>query len=357
MADFVTQPTIVKKDLAVRESILGVLKAKDRADLGTIRVADFEKVISDFGLTRESLAVKNVLAHCSVDASENLDFNQLKQQLATERNVHNAKAITSKKPNKSKGAIKPAIPQVAGLRKEELLSKKRQEQAVQELTAEVLNVYKMLAHHEIDRDAAVHLLSQHHIYPTKEFVKVASKMATVDVSFTDFSRALTNSDPYFRTQDIAVVDAGVVNAGSKKPAPLDKFAAPVLSTGKRVYKAPKSKHFALPDEVPPVEVLTPGKRLAESVAYKSSVGGVLNENGRSSLGDNTELDLKIEASYGVGRRHATVDQEQGALDLARAQLSHGDCISWQQGQTELEIRNASMEKPSGRKVSFVGNCR
>ena len=84
-------------------------------------------------------------------------------------------------------------------------------------------------------------------------------------------------------------------------------------------------------------------------AEKGVVGALLNETGDSWLGNPHQVDWSASPS---GRRHHVQDESFNP-DWARAQLNHGDCISWQQYETELEARNAALERPVGRKVSFL----
>ena len=325
-----------------------MLNAKDRSGSGSVHISDFDKVIGDFGFTREDQTVKNVIEHCNVDSNEYVDFSALKDELSKERSIHNAKVVSSK-PNRFRGVIAPAVPQTAGvLREEKRLSKERQAATVQEVGAEVRKVYKMLSHHEIDKDAALILLSEQRIFPTKEFIKIAAEMEAGEVPFADFNRALTTSDPHPEADVILQAETTAVFAGAIKPKVIDRFSE--ANPGRKLFKAPPSQHFVDPANAPEVEERKFSRRFtAAAKAKKSSMGTVFNENGRSQLGNLQHLeDLELDAN---GRRHNITDPELNP-ELARAQMHHGDCISWQQEElSELEQRNAAEAKPMGKKVS------
>lgn len=84
-------------ELAVRESILGVLCAKDLEGDGIIHSSDFRSAVADLGFPFGSSVVESCLVHCRLDQSGYIDFNQLKVELAKERKVFNDK-VQEKKP-------------------------------------------------------------------------------------------------------------------------------------------------------------------------------------------------------------------------------------------------------------------
>ena len=69
--------TTTNTDLSIRETILGVLKAKDIEKSGVIHTSDFRSALSDLGFPYGSKVVENILVHCKLDANGNIDFNLL----------------------------------------------------------------------------------------------------------------------------------------------------------------------------------------------------------------------------------------------------------------------------------------
>ena len=341
------QSSSPRKDLAVRESILGVLKSKDRAGNETINLSEFDSVIQAFGLSWESTAVKNVLEHCKIDKNENINYSALKAELLAEKQRLNTVA--------KQGVRRPVVvatPQASGLIKEkQQMVREKQQRAVQQQTDQVLTIYNMLSNHTINKNTAVNLLSQHQIYPTKELLKIAGEMEINEVPFAEFNRALTIGDPFPRASAILATEATAVLAGSPRRAPVDRFAPENSSPGRRLFETPPSQHFVPPEEFAITEFIKPGRKFLDHDgqlprAKVALMGAVFNESGESWLGNPEDVDWSTSPS---GRRHAAVDDRFNP-NLARAQLSHGDCISWSQYETELEARNAALARPEGRKV-------
>jgi hypothetical protein len=334
-----------KKDLAVKESILGVLTAKDKSGTGSLPISEFDKVVNAFGLSWDNPAVRNVLDHCRMEGGDRMNFSALKHELAAEK-----KRLTAKPIMKAKSPSVLATPKVSGLLKEQqAYMREKQQRAVQEQVTHVNTVYKMLANHEIDRNIAVNLLGQHQIYPTKELLKVAADMELGEVSFAEFNRALTASDPFPRASAIVQAQTSSQLAGATRPPAVDKFVAEEAVPGRKLYDSPPSQVACLGDEILGPEPIKFTRKLAEDARGKECVMGALfNETGDSILGRPEEVDW---SSSPAGRRHHIKDSGRGAR-LARAQLDHGDCVSWSQYETQLEAYNAATARPEGRKVSF-----
>ena len=337
-------PVSPKKDLAIKESILGVLKTKDKSGKGAVKVSEFDNVISAFGLSWDSPAVKNVLEYCKIDKDENINFNALSDEILVEKQRLNA--IPKHKVRRPIVVI--ATPQTTGVLKEKKeLMRERQQKAVQQQTEQVQTIYKMLSNHDISKNTAVNLLSQHQIYPTKDLLKIAAEMEVNEVPFADFNRALTSSDPFPRASAILSAETTTVFAGSPKRPPVDRFSVEESTPGRRLFEIPPSAHFVPMEEFAITEFIKPGRKAAESPRGKTTtMGAVFNETGQSWLGDPEAVDWSTPSA---GRRHVVQDEGFGA-DVARAQLNHGDCISWADQESELEAWNAALARPEGRKV-------
>lgn len=342
-------PPGAKKDLAIKESILGVLNAKDKTGTGSIPIADFDRVIAAFGVSWDSPAVQNVLDHCKVGPNENMNFSSLKEEVKLEKQRLLAKP--GARIARSTTTV-PAVPQASGILKEQAIMKEKQKQAVLTQKNQINTIYNMLSKHDIDKTTAIKLLSQHQIYPTKELLRIAGEMEVNDVPFADFNRALTASEPYPRTSAILAAERNTVFAGAVRPSAVDRFTQEDAIPGRKLFVVPKSQHFVPPDEPYDLEAFKPSRKMNDEARGKATcMGALFNETGDSTLGHPQEVDW---TSAPAGRRHLVVDEEIG-VDYARAQLNHGNCVTWQCEVSELEERNAALEKPVGRKVRATIN--
>lgn len=339
MADAPMSP---KRDLAIKESILGVLRAKDKSGTGTIHVTEFDQVVAAFGLSWDTPAVKNVLGHCKMDSGDRLDYSSLKGVLESEK-----KRLTARPVLRTKAAV-IATPKASGVIKEQQeYIRERQQRAVQENVSHITTVYKMLARHDIDKRTAISLLQQHQIYPTKELVKVAAEMETGEVSFAEFRQALTASDPYPRAAAVTQAQTTMVYAGSIRPPPVDQFVPEEVVPGKKQFAIPPSQVAVVPDDELVLMPPKPARRPVEEARGKAAVMGALfNETGASLLGSPEDVDWSASPS---GKRHHVVEGRRGVL--ARAQLHHGDCVTWSTEPSPLEALHAELARPVGRKVT------
>jgi Ca2+-binding EF-hand superfamily protein len=208
----VTNP---EQDLAIREMILGVLKAKDSTGRNVVHSSDFRTAITDLGFPMGSMVIENILVHCKIDNKGNLDFTQLEKELTRERRVFNSqKKIEKPMMSTSTGVVsKP-------WRGDEIhQAKVAAEQQLNKLTEHnpiVHEIYNELSHHRMNPSDAITQLEGLEIYPTKEFIKLLRIMTFNDVSFSQFVKALTKSDP--NAQDL---DDLSIPAGNRKPKPAD----------------------------------------------------------------------------------------------------------------------------------------
>ena len=72
----------MSSDLAIRETILGVLKKKDKQKEGKIHTSDFRTVVMDMGYQFGHPIVENILVHCVISANGFIDYSGLEKQLA-----------------------------------------------------------------------------------------------------------------------------------------------------------------------------------------------------------------------------------------------------------------------------------
>jgi Ca2+-binding EF-hand superfamily protein len=74
-------------ELAVKESILGLMKNKDLNSKGVIHSSDFRSVIDDYGLEMGNKLIQNILVNCNIDTKGNINYSSLEKALSDERNI------------------------------------------------------------------------------------------------------------------------------------------------------------------------------------------------------------------------------------------------------------------------------
>jgi Ca2+-binding EF-hand superfamily protein len=192
-------------DLAVRETILGVLKAKDASGRNIIHSSDFRIAISELGFPMGSPIVEMILVYCKLDNHGNLDFSNLERELARERRVFNANRKPEQKiPPTSASAV--SKPWRADMIHHAKVEAEKQLRTVTEHNPEINQLYHALSHHQISSDDVVNALYGLDIVPTKTFMKLVQSMSYSDVSYSDFVRSLTKFDP--KSTDLEASSAG-----------------------------------------------------------------------------------------------------------------------------------------------------
>eukprot|EP01038_Epipyxis_sp_PR26KG_P010986 gene10986-14759_t len=188
--------TTTNTDLSIRETILGVLKAKDIEKSGVIHTSDFRSALSDLGFPYGSKVVENILVHCKLDANGNIDFNQLENALSHERKVYNTqsaiKSSTSIKTSTSSTAV--LKPWRADEAHQQKVSSEIQSRNIQENRVAVNEIFRKVSHHEIDTDSTIYQLSILNINPTPEFLRLIKSSEYQDITLPDFIKSLTNSN-------------------------------------------------------------------------------------------------------------------------------------------------------------------
>ncbi len=204
-----------EQELAMREMILGVLKGKDLSNSNVIHSSDFRTAITDLGFPMGSAIIENILVHCKIDTRGNLDFTVLEKELSRERRVFNSQ----------KKIEKPMLATSSGVvskpwRGDEFhrakVSAEKQLYKLTEHSPVVHQIYNDLSHHRMNPSDAISQLETLEIYSTKEFIKLLQTMTFSDVTFSQFVKSLTKSDP--NSKDL---DDLCVAAGNRKQKPAD----------------------------------------------------------------------------------------------------------------------------------------
>src|SRR3546814_100831 len=71
--------------LALRETLLGAIKGKDKAQRKAIHTSDFRAVVENLGLPFGHEAVEDILVHCTIDGSGYVHYEGLEEKLREER--------------------------------------------------------------------------------------------------------------------------------------------------------------------------------------------------------------------------------------------------------------------------------
>jgi Ca2+-binding EF-hand superfamily protein len=72
----------MSSELAIRETILGILKAKDQERRGRVHTSDFRSAVSDLGFHFGHPIIENVLVHCVISVDGFVHYEGLEKQLA-----------------------------------------------------------------------------------------------------------------------------------------------------------------------------------------------------------------------------------------------------------------------------------
>ena len=79
-------------ELAMRETIFGILRKGDTDHKNVVHTSDFRAAISNLGFTMGHPVVDEVLVHCKIDKhSGNIDFSSLEHELKKSRALFNKK--------------------------------------------------------------------------------------------------------------------------------------------------------------------------------------------------------------------------------------------------------------------------
>lgn len=185
-------------DLLIRETLLGVIKAKDVKGNKLIHSSDFKKAISDLGLPWGSPVVDSIMMYCKTDSNGNINITPLETQLQKERDDYNSRREreTQKPPKVSSTSVgtksAPFRVDVANKLKFEAEKQKR---LIKEYREQVLKIYSDFSNHNANVDATVSSLSAYGIFPTKAFVFLLKQRLHDDLTLADFVRALSINDP------------------------------------------------------------------------------------------------------------------------------------------------------------------
>jgi Ca2+-binding EF-hand superfamily protein len=178
-------------DLAIRETILGIIKAKDRTgNKKTIHSSDFRNAIMDLGFSMGSPIIENILIFCKLDGSGNLDYSELERELTRERRIYNS-TYKQEQPAVSSSQGVVSKPWRGDKIHTARVESEKQLLAITEYSSEINQIYNLLSHHEMNPSQAIQELEELEIYPTKEFLRIIQDMMINPIPYADFIRSLT----------------------------------------------------------------------------------------------------------------------------------------------------------------------
>ena len=184
--------TTNNKDLSIKETILGVLKARDLEGNGVIHSSDFRMALSDLGFEMGSRVVEDILVLCKVDSQGNLDFSTLEHELIRARRVLNSTAPPEKPPPTSKGA--QPKPWTADVVHEQKLKAEKQKKMVQEFRPQIQEAYQKYARGTLNGEQLKSFIQSLGIELTRDFDYRMRQNSTGDLSFADLIKALISFD-------------------------------------------------------------------------------------------------------------------------------------------------------------------
>lgn len=159
-------------DLAIRETILGVVKSKDVNHRGVIHSSDFRSAVADLGFPFGHPIIENILVHCVINAEGFVDFTGLERELARERRVLNAKAnaVTTARGKTSTGT--PLTPWRADVVHQQKMQSERQAKLLQEKHNDVLIGFQQYEEQEISQEQFIDYIKVHFQYTASPHLHV-----------------------------------------------------------------------------------------------------------------------------------------------------------------------------------------
>lgn len=197
--------------LLIRETILGVIKAKDLDGTGIIHTSDFKAAVNDLGFSFGSKVVEDMLVHCKIDNNGNINYQQLERELLRERRVVNTQSDKNNSKPISSSASTPVRPWRADVAHQEKVSVEHQSKNVHEHRDTVHKIYQQLSHHQIGVHDAIRQLQALDIHPTSDFIRIINMSTYAEVTFTEFLKSLIIYDPKSSFAMRGNVAAGSVN--------------------------------------------------------------------------------------------------------------------------------------------------
>mmetsp|Transcript_35502 Transcript_35502/g.66265 ORF Transcript_35502/g.66265 Transcript_35502/m.66265 type:complete len:777 (-) Transcript_35502:146-2476(-) len=181
-------------DLAIRETILGILKVKDVQNEGKIHTSDFRSAVSDLGYPFGHPIIENVLVHCVISVDGFVHYSGLEKQLQRERRLL----------GKSLGAAIPRGKTSTGVTEKPFRSDARHDQRVvvekqtkllQERHNDVYDGYRKYQEEEINEKQFIEYIESMGITATPNFLHLLRTHRYTDFSFADFMKSLSKYDP------------------------------------------------------------------------------------------------------------------------------------------------------------------
>jgi hypothetical protein len=142
-------------DLAIRETILGVIKARDLDNEGMIHTSDFRAVVADFGYHFGHPIIENILVHCVINSEGFVCYKDLERELERERRVLNTKTSALPGQRVQTSMATPLQPWRADVVHHQKMQSERQARLLQEKHSDVFEAYRKYEDNCISQDEFV----------------------------------------------------------------------------------------------------------------------------------------------------------------------------------------------------------
>lgn len=174
--------------LTARETILGVLKAKDTNNTNIIHSSDFRTAISDLGFLMGSKIIEDILIHCKMSEDGNIDFNLLENDLQLERLEYNKNIkLKPKVVASSKSMCQTAFNSDINF-KNNIID--QQFRLLKSNRVEVYDVFKQFSTGKINIEEVYSSITKIGLNVTNPFKLLMNKKQVTDVTFVEFNKAL-----------------------------------------------------------------------------------------------------------------------------------------------------------------------
>lgn len=190
-----------EQDLILSELILGVLLSRDPSGAGTKKIhsSDFQRAVADLGFPVGTPVVQDMLVHCKLDSSGNIDFAPLERELVARRRILSAKPKPQAAPPPTSSAANTESIWRIEREHEKRVKMEQQAKLVKEYRPDLLTIFKRFSHgtdRSFGTEQVISELEKLGIMCTRAMrVLLDERKSTSDVSFVKFCAVMTQYDP------------------------------------------------------------------------------------------------------------------------------------------------------------------
>lgn len=324
-------------DLSLSETLLGVLKSKDRTNTGVIHSSDFQRAITDLGFPVGDPIVQDMLVHCKIDHLGNIDFAPLEHELQTRRRIQSTKPKSLAQPLPTSRAAAAATGENIWRVEQDFakrISLEQQAKRVQEYRQELMHIFRGFSHGQLSGPEVIDQLQTLGIMCTRALQMLLRELGSNDVNFVQFCAVLTKYDPAeasladlsvyagVQTEDHVSSDKSTFQRSNLRADHASRLRMQARSDNE--VKSPTGKHVLLNDT----------RTHGDAAVFKNSIG--------------VKGQIQQTMNQGHTLSMLTHNQEQMASGLAGAipEISYSSEIRLQREQVLAALRKLDSDEMS-----------